>query len=238
MTPLVLALAGSVALVGAVLVLRSFGPGYRVGRLLASTPAVSIEDALDAAQTGDRRYVRVAGRIDSETDFEDEHHRPLVFRRRRFEILRRGRWVAVDDSRESVPFVVNEGLASIGIDADALDAGLVVIPREAVGTAGDAPDRAPPGVAADTPFRLRIEQVSSVEHAIVLGVPVADGAGEVRMTAGVGRPLVLTTLEQPEAMRILAGGRRGGPLLATILLALGGGLLAVALAWAVAGAIR
>ena len=58
-------------------------------------------------------------------------------------------------------------------------------------------------------MRLRVEQVSSVEHAVVLGVPVA-GPGEqpVRMTAGLGRPLILTTLETPEAMRILAGRRR------------------------------
>lgn len=238
MSPLVLAAVGLVALGGALAILRSFGPGYRIGRLLAATPAVTIEQALEAARVAPPRYLRITGRIDSETDFEDEHHRPLVFRRRRFEVRRGGRWVAVEDSRESVPFTIDEGLASIGIDADALDDGLVVIPREALGTAGDAPDRAPADVPPETPFRLRIEQVSSVEHAIVLGVPVTTPGGEVRMTAGAGRPLVLTTLEQPEAMRILAGGRRARPIVATGLLAGGAGLVAISLVWAVIGAVR
>ena len=238
MTPLLLALAGIVALVGAVLVLRSFGPGYRLGRLLATTPVIGVEDAVRAAQAGDGRYVRVTGRIDSETDFEDEHHRPLVFRRRRFEVRRNGRWVAVEDARESVPFVINEGLASIAVDADALGDGLVVIPRESVGTAADAPDRAPADVSPETPFRLKIEQVSSVEHAIVLGVPVTTETGEVRLTSGRGRPLMLTTLEQPEAMRLLAGGQRARPLVATGLLAGGAGLVVVAIAWAAIGAVR
>jgi hypothetical protein len=237
-TPLLLALLGVLALVGAVVVLRSFGPGYRVGRLLASTPLVTVEDAVSAAQAGDGRYVRITGRIDSETDFEDEHHRPLVFRRRRFEIRRGGRWVAVEDAREAVPFEINEGLASIGIDADSLGDGLVVIPRESVGTVADAPDRAPADTPPATPFRLLIEQVSSVEHAIVLGVPAVAEGGRVWLTAGHGRPLVLTTLEQPEAMRLLAGGQRARPLVASGLLAGGAGLVVVAIAWAAVGAIR
>ena len=146
--------------------------------------------------------------------------------------------MAVEDARESVPFEINEGLSSIGIDADALGDGLVVIPRESVGTAADAPDRAPADVAPETPFRLLIEQVSSVEHAIVLGVPVATGTGQVWLTSGKGRPLVLTTLEQPEAMRLLAGGERARPLVATGLLAGGAALVLVATAWAAIGAVR
>ena len=43
------------------------------------------------------------------------------------------------------PFEVREGLDAIAVDDDALDDGLVVVPRESVGTAADAPDRVPPG---------------------------------------------------------------------------------------------
>jgi hypothetical protein len=237
-TPLVIAGVGVLALVGAALVLRSFGPGLRLGRLIAATPLITVEAAVAAGRGGDPRYVRIAGRIDAETDFEDEHHRPLVFRRRRLEVRRGGRWLAIDDARESVPFEIREGLAAIGIDADALDDGLVVIPREAVGTAADATDRVPVDVPPDAPVRLRIEQVSSVEHAVVLGVPVATENGGVQMTAGSGRPLVLTTLEPEEAMRLLAGGRRTRPMLASGLLAGGAGLIVVGAAWAVIGGIR
>jgi hypothetical protein len=52
------------------------------------------------------------------------------------------------------------------------------------------------------------------------------------MTSGTGRPLVISTLERAEAMRVLAGGSRARPAAAAA--ALGGGMaaLAVGLAWA------
>ena len=122
---------------------------------------------------------------------------------------------------------------AIGVDTDALDEGLVVIPREAVGSAADAPDRAPADVPPTTPLRIRVEQVSSVEHAIVVGVPTLAADGGVAMTAGSSRPLILTTLEADEAMRLLAGGRRARPVLATVLLVGGLVLVVVAVGWAV-----
>ena len=234
MTPVVLAALGAVALVGAVVVLRSFGPGYRLGRLLAASPRISVDAAIADARSGATRYVRIQGRIDSDSDFEDEHHRPLVFRRRRLEIRRGRRWEAIDDDREAVPFEIRDGLSAIAVDTAALRDGLVVIPREAVGSAADAPDRAPADVPPATPMRIRIEQVSSVEHAIVVGVPTLAADGGVAMTAGSGRPLILTALEADEAMRLLGGGRRSRPILAVVLLACGAGLLVFALVWALA----
>ena len=49
--PLLLAAAGVAAFAVALAVLRSFGPRYRVGRLLAVAPRVSVADALAAAPT-------------------------------------------------------------------------------------------------------------------------------------------------------------------------------------------
>jgi hypothetical protein len=238
MIPAVLLVAGLLALVGAVLVLRSFGPGYRIGRLLATTPLVSVAGATSRARAGTAEYLRVDGRIDAEDEFEDEHHRPLVFRRRRLEIKRGGAWQTVEDAREAVRFEIREGLDAVVIDTDALGPGLVVIPREAVGVAGDVPDNLPADVPPGTPTRLRVEQVSSVEHAIVLGVPLVGPDGTVRITAGLGRPLVLTTLERPEAMRLLGGGRRGRPALASALLGGGVALLAVGSGWAILGGLH
>ena len=43
-------------------------------------------------------------------------------------------------------------------------------------------------------MRVIVEQVSAIDHALVLGVPVVAGAGTLALTAGLGRPLVLTTL--------------------------------------------
>jgi len=188
------------------------------------------------ASAGDRRYVRVDGRLDSETDFPDEHHQPLVYRRRRLQLKRRGQWQSLDDALEAVPFEVREGLNGIGIDQAALDDGLVVLPRESQGTAGEIPEHVPAGTTPGTPARMRIEQISSVEHAIVLGVPVQT-AGAAQMTAGLGRPLVLTTLEIPEAMRILGGGRQR-PLAVIGLFGAGLALLAVGLLWALLTMLR
>ncbi|MEO5940128.1 MAG: hypothetical protein ABIZ72_04240 [Candidatus Limnocylindrales bacterium] len=267
MTPLLLGAAGLVALVAGGLVLRTFGAAYRIGRLLATAPTVTVAEANAIAATGRPTYVRIAGRIDAEDEFEDADHRPLVFRRVRLETRAGRSWRPFENHRRSVPFTVNEGLDSIGIDVDALDAGLIVVPRESVGLASDMPDRVPERYPADTPVRVRIEQISSVEHAIVVGVPVAiddvaDGpptdaarantaqantaqantaqmnAGpSARMTAGRGRPLILTVLEPPEAMRILAGGDAERTRLAAGLLGAGAILVAGALLWTAVSAL-
>jgi hypothetical protein len=187
------------------------------------------------ARAGEQRFVRVDGRIDSEDDFEDADHRPLVLRRTRFE-HRTGRlpsWRTLDLQVEAVPFELNEGLDSIGVDRAALGDGLVVVPRRSVGVVADlggrvsVPDRSRPEAAA----RVTIEQVSSVEHAIVAGVPTLDPTGAPILSAGGGRPLILTTLEIPEAMRVLTGGAVRRSRTAAACLVAGAGLLAVGAAW-------
>ena len=253
-TPLLVGIAGLVALVAGGLVLRTFGGAFRIGRLLATAPPVTVAEANEIAASGRAAYVRVAGRIDAEDEFEDADHRPLVFRRVRLETRVGRSWRPFEDHRRSVPFMVNEGLDSIAIDVEALDAGLIVVPRESVGRAADLPERAPEGITADTPVRARIEQISSVEHAIVVGYPIAvagaggeagtgapldDSAPHVAawMTSGRGRPLILTVLEPDEAMRILAGGDADRTRLAAGLLGAGAILIAGALLWAALTAI-
>ncbi len=221
MDPQLLIVSGFVMLAAGVLVLLSFGPRFRVGRLLAATPDVPLAAAIEAAGSGRAGYVRVTGRVDSETDFEDHAHRPLVLRRTRIQVRRRWGWKTVESQTESVPFQLNAGLDSLAIDAGALDRGLVVVARESVGAAADIPDRVPPGTPPTARVRAVIEQVSAVDHAIAVGVPVRGGDGSTTLTAGMGRPLILTTLQPDEAMRILAGGDRRRTMLATALLAVG-----------------
>ena len=236
MTPLLLVAAGIVALGVGIGVLRSFGPRYRVGRLLSATPIVTIAEARTIAREGSR-YVGIRGRIDAEDEFEDDAHRPLVYRRARLELADRSSWRMVDEHVRAIDFDIREGLDAIAVDRDALGHGLVVVLRESIGTAADAPDRVPDGTNPATPMRLRVEQISSVEHAIVLGLPTLGADGTVRLTAGMGRPLVLTTLEPAEAMRVLAGSGSRRPLAAA--LALGAGLLLITagVAWGLIGSI-
>jgi hypothetical protein len=235
-SPVLPAVAGLVVLAAGFLLRRSLGVRYRVGLLLSSAPVVSVAEARRLAE-GPARYVQVAGRIDSETDFEDDAHRPLVFRRTRLQLRDRGRWIDLDDRRERVPFDVQEGLDSLAVDDAALDLGLVVVVRESEGIAADVADRVPAGTDPATPVRLRIEQVSSVEHAIVAGVPSLDDAGAPRMSSGLGRPLILATMDRSDALRILAEGRPAQPVVLAGTLVVGAALLAIGLGWALVAAI-
>ena len=229
--PLLIVLGLALVAAGAVY-LRSIGPGQRVGRLLASTPRISVEQAVALSTETVPRYVRVDGRLDSDEDFPDERDQPLIFRLRRLEAWRGRSWQILSEARDLVPFQVNEGLASIGIDGSALDVGLVVLPREAVGAAAEAPGMLPDDLDPATRVRLRVEQVSAVEHATVLGTPTIDPAGQPILTAGRGRPLILSTLEPAEAMQLLSGGRNRALVIAILLV---GGLafLALGLLWSI-----
>jgi hypothetical protein len=57
--------------------------------------------------------------------------------------------------------------------------------------------------------------------------------GQATMTAGLGRPLIVTTLDRPAAMRLLASGARRRVAAATVLIAAGLALLALAVGVAV-----
>ena len=192
------------------------------------------------AQSGLRRYVAVGGRVDSDAEFTDENDRPLVLRRSRLELQegRRGAWTLAADVRDVVPFSIAGGLAAIGVDETALDVGLVVVVRESVGTAGEIADRVPEGTPTATPARLRVELLSTVDHALALGVPGMDAVRGPILRPGLGRPLVLTTMEPADAMRVLADGHRTTTRTAAMLLALGLAALGLGLVWALMGSLR
>jgi hypothetical protein len=237
--PAALALvAGSLALVVGVLLLRGTGQAWRLGRLLAAAPPRSLAEVADMAATGQTAYVRIHGRVSSSEVFPDENDRPLVFRRRRLQRLRgRHDWQTFEDDRVAVPFGLEERGHQVAIDETALGDGLVVVPRVADGVAADLEGRGlavssmegVSGTAPDTPVRLRIDEVSAVDHATAAGVPTLDLDGRVMLTAGLGRPLILNTLEADAAMRVLAAGRRTRVMAATGLLVTGPALLAVGL---------
>lgn len=234
MIPLALALLGLAALVAAALLLRAVGPAYRIGRLLAATPPVTLGEAIDMARQGDPGYVRVSGRVTSDEEFPDENDRPLVYRRRRLEVSAGAGWRGLSDEREAVPFGLELRSDFIALDGAALGEGLVVIGREALGTAADLPLELGRDLDPATPVRLWVEQVSAVEHATAAGVPTVGTDGQPVLTAGLDRPLILTTLELPVAMRVLGRGRRRLVVAAAMLLILGPAFLAVAVVAAVA----
>ncbi len=231
---LILAVAGAGAMVSALLLLRSLGTRFRLGRLLSAAPQVTLEECRELA-AGAAVYVRVSGRISSTEEFPDDNNRPLVFRRTRLEVqVAPDRWRTVLDEREAVPFGVESRSAFVAIDQDALSDGLVAIPRIATGRVSELHGEmaaGAAGVAPETPVRLTIEQLSAVEHVSACGRPELRD-GEPVLTAGLGRPLIVTALDRPAAMRLLASGARRRVAAAAVLI--GVGLLLMALAIGVA----
>jgi hypothetical protein len=208
--PLLLGVGGVAAIAASELLARRLAPRYVLGRTLSAAREVSIEQAHEMAVAGRSRFVRVHGRLSSEEEFPDEHDRPLVYRRKRLEIRQPdGRWQVAASETEGVPFGVESRSSFIRVDGDQLGAGLIVVPRHSEGRAADLPADLAATVQPGAEARLVVEQVSAVEHAYVAGVPLADGDGQVRMSSGDNRPLILTTLEIDAAMRLLGGGQRG-----------------------------
>jgi hypothetical protein len=238
MAPL-LVLAGIGLLALGLVVLRTTGAGYRVGRTLAAAMELPLAQVL--AEAADGRvsgYLRTSGRISSDEEFPDEHDRPLVYRRKRLQAREGRSWRTIDEERTAVPFGVEERGAFLALDIDVLGDGLVVVPREAVGVARDLPEgtlSSDLGLAPTTPVRLRIDQLSAVEHATVAGVLRPGPDGQLRLTAGDERPLIVTSLAPSEAMRVLASEHRGGVRIASGLLVAGLATIAAGLVALVAG---
>ena len=221
MIALLLAGAAAALVVAAIVLLRRMGDRWRTGRLLAAAPSRTLQQASEMVVRGDQAYVRVSGRIASDEEFPDEHDNPLVFRRRRLQREDAGRWTTIDDQRDAVPFWLEERGVRVAIDVEALAEGLVVVPRFAEGVASELEPGLHPRLAdvpPDTRLRLRVDQLSAVEHASGCGVVAPGPDGTPRMTAGLGRPLLVTPLEPAVAMRVLASESRTSVLAVTALL--------------------
>lgn len=236
MDPLQLAALGTALIALGTWGTRRGGARTRVARLLASLSPITPSEALQlGSRISDGRYIAVKGGIDAAEAFDDENHRPLVYRRERVLVEDGGvggdrAWREIDRTVRSLPFSVSDARGSISIDADALAEGLVVVVRQWEGNvaelhaarreyASEAGSNLVADLAATDPrrgARVALEQISTIDSAIVVG-SLRNG----ELTAAGGRPLILTTLERTEALRLLGAGARRA--LATSL----GGLLSI-----------
>ena len=191
----------------------------------------------EALLVGDGHYLAVSGNIDATEAFEDESHRPLVYRRERVLIADGATWREIERVVRSVPFVISDGDHALAIDAAHLGDGLVVIERQWDGSVAELaaahrdyqdPESATlvtqlATAAPATGARVILEQISTLDRGTAAGL-LRDGA----LTAGgAGQPLVLTTLDRREALRILGSGQRASLAagLLTLLLLIAGLLL-------------
>jgi hypothetical protein len=237
MSAVLLALgAGLIAL--SVWASRRGGTRARSARLMAGLAPVSPEEAL---LVGEGRYLAVQGSIDAAEAFDDENHRPLVYRRERVLVREGDTWRELERAVRSVQFFITSPSASIEIDADSLGDGLVVIERQWEGSVlelvasgrtftDDATSALVTALATSAPTltaRVVLEQISTLDRGTVVGL-LRNG----RLTAaGAGQPLVLTTLDRRDALRILGSEARGSLAISLITLtALVAGVLTVGIA--------
>ena len=230
-----IALIGSAIFALGLLLSRRTDVRTRAGQLLAGLSPITPTEALRlAALRGESSpYLAIKGSIDAPEIFEDEHHRPLVFRRERVSIADEAGWRVIDTAERSLPFVISDPSSAIRISTADLADGLVVVERRwegsvaelhAAGREYQSAETAAlvAAIAASDPSRqarVGLEQISNLDRATAAGQLVD---GELR--AGAGRPLVLTTLERAEALRLLGAegrGRLASSTLALALLALG-----------------
>ncbi len=226
-----------IVIVGAALVVLGFflsrrtDVRTRTGQLLAGLSPISPTEALRlAALRGDAApYLAIKGSIDAPEIFEDENHQPLVYRRERVSVTDEGGWRVIDVAVRSLPFVVSDPSSAIRISTADLADGLVVVERRwegsvaelhAAGREYQSADTAAlvAAIAASDPSRqarVALEQISSLDRATAAGQLID---GELR--AGAGRPLVVTTLERGEALRLLGSERRRRLASSTVALAL------------------
>lgn len=217
---------------------RRGGTRARSARLMAGLAPVTPEEAL---LVGEDRYLAVQGSIDAAEAFEDENHRPLVYRRERVLVREGDIWRELERAVRSVQFFVTSSSASIEIDAEKLGDGLVVIERQWEGSIAElaasgrsfkeaATSTLVTELAASAPSltaRVILEQISTLDRGTVVGL-LRNGT----MTAGgTGQPLVLTTLDRRDALRILGGEARGSLAVSLLTLAaLVAGVLAIGVA--------
>jgi len=217
---------------------RRGGTRARSARLMAGLAPVSPEEAL---LVGEGRYLAVQGSIDAAEAFDDENHRPLVYRRERVLVREDDTWRELERAVRSVQFYITSPSASIEIDADSLGDGLVVIERQWEGSvvelvtlgrtfSDDATSALVTALATSAPTltaRVVLEQISTLDRGTVVGL-LHNG----RLTAaGAGQPLVLTTLDRRDALRILGSEARGSLAISLVTLAaLLAGVLTVGIA--------
>ncbi|MEI6848621.1 MAG: hypothetical protein WCK50_01170 [bacterium] len=226
-----IALVGATLIVFGLLLSRRTDVRTRAGQLLAGLSPITPTEALRLAalRGASAPYLAIKGSIDAPEIFEDENHRPLVYRRERVSIADEQGWRVIDEAVRSLPFVISDASSAINVSTADLAEGLVVVERRwegsvaelhAAGREYQSPETAGlvAAIAASDPTRgarVGLEQISNLDRATAAGQLVD---GELR--AGAGRPLVVTTLERAEALRLLGGERRGRLASSTAALAL------------------
>jgi len=230
-----LLLAGGL-LLGGFLLARSSGARIALGRRLAGAREHRVGDLADL-DPAPGRPVRVVGRIRCPDPIVTARDDRLVALHRDVEVqLPDGSWRTIERLRITRRFDLWDHDGSLAIDAAEAAEPLVTLPHVWRGSVDELTDEGHvaaverlraegrPPVAARSATRM----VSVVERLLVLARVDATAPGVVSLRPPPGG-LVISTLDLPDAMRLLGGSGRGRLIAGSVLRALGARVAVAAL---------
>jgi hypothetical protein len=240
--PLAVLVAGVLLGLAGGLALRWSGARAGLGRRLAAARQMRVADLL-TEDPPPARPVRIAGRIRCSDPILSPQGERLVALHRDVEVqMPNGDWRTIERRRETRGFELWDHAGSLAIDPAAAAEPLVVIPHVWRGRAAElGPDHraAITRLAAEggdpTAARSVTRMVSVVERLLVLASVRRAPGGTISLVPPPGG-YVISALELDDAMRLLAGPRRGLLLGAAAAIGLGA-LLAIAGAVSVAASL-
>jgi hypothetical protein len=183
-----------------------------MARRLAGPRQLKVGELLDGELPG--RPVRVSGRVRCPDPLDAGDGEKLVAFHRDVDVRVGGRWRSLERLRETRSFDLWDHDGSIPVDPAAAAEPLVTIPKVWRGHPNVLEEPHASAVARLAERHGPVEEarattrtVSITDRLLIVGQPVRDEAGGVRLDAPPGG-LLLTNLEIPDAMRILAGRSR------------------------------
>lgn len=197
---------------GAVLV-RLGGAQAALARRLAGPAEVKVGRLLDATELPERP-VRVVGRIRCRDPLDAGEGERLVAYHRDVEVRIGGRWRSVERMRETRSFDLWDHDGSAPVDPARAADPLITIPKVWRGDPGELEEPHASAVARlverhgpATEARAITRTINVTDRLLVVARPLRDDAGRLTLEPPDGGYLI-STLDLPDAMRLL-GGRHG-----------------------------
>jgi len=208
-------LTGLLLFLAGLVLVRSSGARTRMGRRLAGPPQLAVGDLFDLAQLP-ARPIRVIGRIRCPDPIVTSRDEQLVAVHRDVEVLLPdGRWRSIERVRATRGFELWDHAGSLPLDAAQAAEPLISIPYVWEGDPAELDESYAPAIE-----RLRMEHgaprraravtrtISVVDRILVLARPEREPDGTLRLVPP-DSGFVISSLDLPDAMRLLGGPRRG-----------------------------
>jgi hypothetical protein len=202
--------AGLLLVAACAALIRLGGAQAALARRLAGPAEVKVGRLLDAGELP-ARPVRVVGRIRCRDPLNAGDGERLVAYHRDVEVRVGGRWRSVERMRETRSFDLWDHDGSVSIDPARAADPLITIPKVWRGSPDELEEPHASAVARlaerhgpATAARAVTRTINVTDRLLVVAQPVRDAAGRISLDPPEGGYLV-STLDLPDAMRVLGG---------------------------------